>query len=100
MFTQMPYQTRPFKFNGSKFAKLEVVSYHTGWENTCECCLKESNISTESYIVDGEKGREHLNLCHVCFTKLLVKVMPNTFQVSLEEAKAIKAHVIEYLRIR
>ena len=100
MLNQTSYQTRTFKFNDSRFAQLEVVSYHTGWENTCECCLKESNISTESYIVDGEKGREHLNLCHICFTKLLVKVMPNTYQVSLTSAKDIKAHILKYMRMR
>ena len=100
MFTEMPYQTRPFKFNGSRFAQLEVVSYHTGWENTCECCKKESNISTESYIVDGWDDKEHLNLCHVCFTKLLVKVMPNTHAVDLASPKDIKAHILEYMRLR
>lgn len=89
---------KTFKFNGSQ-AQLEVVSHFTGWENTCECCKKESNISTESYIIDGKSRRKHLNLCHICFAKLLIKTMPNMQLMDSLSCQCIKSYTLNQMRL-
>ncbi len=98
------YQPLVIKFN-TRYS-LEVVSYHTGWENTCECCNKESNISTECFIkadsfyVEPVDSSCHLNLCHVCFATFFFKIVPSVHVEAGDLPIEIKDQILTYMRKR